>query len=198
MITVVASRISNWLIHRGLVPQCDSQIFTYAAYCLILGLAPFFMTLILGIFLDMIHESILLIIPYMMIRKFSGGFHLRSAKKCLLVSAVVLTTALLAVRFFSMNYHTVLFSVLVSGSSISLCMNSPIDSDARKLSVREQQVFRYIAQIISLLALITYYLLLSYSALWCSVSFGMGIILAATLQLPCLLVFLGSRHRIYK
>lgn len=63
---------------------------------------------------------------------------------------------------------------------------SPIDSDERKLSLAEQKLFKKVSILLSLFFLGIYFILLMLKIWNCAASVGVGIVIPALLQIPCL------------
>lgn len=130
-------------------------------------------------------EGILMILPFMMIRKFSGGFHLKSSRVCFVASTCILSVFLLVIKAGIAAQHVVFFSVFVSLSAIQVFLCSPIDNDSRMLKEKERLVFRRTARVMTLLFLVLYVFLLAFKMPMFYVPIGIGIILSALLQVPC-------------
>lgn len=186
MIGRISESISAWLLKEKVVEYSNQELFSYAAYCLLFGMLPIFIILVLGFTCGMVYEGIIMLIPYMLIRKFSGGYHLNSPTVCLICSSLLLSLALALVKFISCTNHLHLFSLATSISVVILYILSPIDSDARRLSERERLVFRNVSRIIALCTFLIYIGLLCFQSIRNAIPVGMGINIAAFLQLPCL------------
>jgi len=184
----ISSLVSHWLIQNKVITKHDHELFSYAVYSLLWGLMPVLIMVFLGLLSGMLYESMVLIIPVILIRKFSGGYHLESPKHCLVLSILTLVLALGAVQIIIKAKCKIFLTILVFWALLSICYHSPIDSDARKLSQIEKLVFRKIARVLSILAFLLYIVFLlvghtsSYSAL------GGGIVVTALLQVPCILL----------
>lgn len=184
MIKALSTGVAEWLRKEGVVPQKDQALFSYAAYSFLFGMLPILLAFVLGLLFRMLQESLIMILPFMLIRKFSGGYHLNSPKKCILFSSLLFSLALWGVKIFLAAKNTILLSSLVSLATLNLWMLSPIDNEARKLSEVEKLTFRRIARILSVAAL-TAYLAMQVATLKShSVPIGVGIVLVAVLQLP--------------
>ncbi len=59
-----AGTIITWLICQQAIQEQDRELYTYALY-----------------------NMVLLIIPFMMLRKFSGGFHAKTPLRCMAISS---------------------------------------------------------------------------------------------------------------
>ena len=187
MIAKIAAAVSEWLVAQGAVTDKDKKLFAYAVYSFLFGMMPIFIIVILGLIFDMVLEGLLLITPFMLLRKFSGGYHLKSSIVCTITSTSLLLFSLLAVRIVSISSATNILSIIVVLSCITLFLLSPIDSDARRLSVKERKVFRLIARIITCIFLLFYFLLLLFDQIDIATPICIGMIFPAILQLPCLI-----------
>lgn len=186
MIAQISAFITEWLLKEKVVEINNRELFSYAAYSLLFGLQPVAIILVLGFVYGMVREGITMLVPFMLIRKFSGGYHLNSPKMCLICSSLLLASALALVRSISCSPDLYPFSLMTLVSVIILCIFSPIDSDARRLTERESFVFKNVSRTIALCTFLVYISLLYFQSIRSAVSIGMGINIAAFLQLPCL------------
>ena len=185
MITKLSSAIAKWLLHAGAISESDRELYEYAAYSFLFSLLPLCLIVILGCITGMVIEGLLMILPFMLIRKFSGGFHLKSPGICLVSSTLLLSVFLFIIRLVIDEQQMILFSCFVIASALQIFLCSPIDNDARKLNEKERLVFQKIARNMSTMFLVVYILLLLLGQLRFSVPVGAGILLTAFLQVPC-------------
>lgn len=185
MIAKASSGIVKWLLHAGAIMECDKELYEYAAYSFFFSLLPLGLVTILGGISGMVLEGIMMILPFMLIRKFSGGAHLKSPGKCLIYSTLLLTTFLFIIRIVTVEHLVTIFTCFVTTSAIQIFFCSPIDNEARKLNEKEAFIFKMTARIMSLLFLTLYVILLSSGQLRLSIPIGGGIILTSVLQVPC-------------
>lgn len=196
MIHIVSEGISKWLEKEGHIPGESHTLFAYATYSLLFGMIPILIISVLGIAFDMLQEGMMMIFPFMAIRKFSGGFHMKSSGHCIFFSTILLLTALGIIRVIrSTNQHAFL-TLLVFFSVLSICIFSPLDNETRSLSPKEKKVFRIIASIISIIAMLIYLILQDARLVSLSIPIGVGILITALLQLPCIIsqMLLGYSH----
>ena len=191
MITKMSSAITKWLLHAGAISESDRELYEYAAYSFLFSLLPLCLVVILGCITGMVIEGLLMILPFMLIRKFSGGFHLKSPGICLLSSTLLLSAFLFIIRFVVAKHQTILFTCFVVASTLQIFLCSPIDNDARKLNEKERLAFKMTARVMSVLFLTVYIVLLLLGQPHFSVPVGTGIILTALLQVPC---FFTRKH----
>lgn len=196
MINKIAAAVSDWLVAQGAVTDTDKNLFAYAVYSLLFGMIPIFIIMILGLIFNMLFEGLLLITPFMLIRKFSGGYHLKSASICIVTSTTLLTISLLSVRLVSTNGALISLSIFVMLSTVLIFFLSPIDSEARRLSAKETKVFKFIARVIASIFFTLYFILVLINQINIAAPIGVGMIIPALLQLPCVIqrCFSRSRH----
>ena len=185
MISCISSRIVKWLLRAGAISENDRELYEYAAYSFLFSLFPLFWITLLGFAFDMLLDGVLMIIPFMLMRKFSGGFHFQSSGVCLVFSTLLLLAFLFLIRFVAAKQCFVLFSFFVAVSAVQIFLCSPTDNAARRLSGKERLVFKRAARIMSASFLLVYIILFLLRQPRFSVPIGAGIILTALLQVPC-------------
>ena len=186
MISKAASTISAWLLSSGAISEKDRSLYEYAAYSFIFSLAPLVIVAIIGSIIGMLAEGIILILPFMFIRKFSGGYHLKSSRICFVTSTLVIILFLLLVEYIISENLINYFAPFVIACTIQIYIISPIGSDARQLSLQELLVFRKIARIIVIAIACIFLLAYVLSLNTFAICIGGGIALTAVLQWPCM------------
>lgn len=181
----IADATADWLVKANAIKIEDRELYSYAMYSFLFAAAPLMLTMVIGIFMNMFLESVLFILPFAIIRKFSGGFHLKSPTVCIFVSTGIIIAFLCAIRFV-LN-HGIYWPVMIATvlCAVQLFIKSPIDSEARKLSEREVVIFGRLARcfvVVGLLLILVLVLLQNYEV---AVPICFGIILSGVLQLPC-------------
>ena len=183
-----AKVITGWLIDNDAIKKEDEELYIYAISNFVLTLIPVVSVLVFANLIGHLLEGLLMIIPFLVIRKFSGGFHFRSAVLCMVTSI----TALILLLIFTVRIALLpVFDIGIVLSVISLSLNSPIDSEARRLDEEEISHFKRTAGFIAVSFMIIYMILRAafiISALQVLIgiakSLSSGIILAALLQIP--------------
>ena len=92
MIKRLAAVTAKWLLQAGAISASDVELYEYGIYSFLFTMCPLGLVLMISVFLNMVIEGILLIIPFILIRKFCGGFHFQSSVLCGIVSTLVLQT----------------------------------------------------------------------------------------------------------
>lgn len=187
MIDKLSACIVNWLKREGSVTESETEIYLYAAYSLIWGLLPFVIVAAWGILFDALRESILLILPFMLIRKFSGGYHLSKSGICFATSSMLLGVTVWGIKTINSTVIATELTITAILAVICICIFSPVDSDARRLTAKEIRMFGNTARAIAIILLIVYLILVALGRYEIAFPVGAGIILPAGLQLPALI-----------
>lgn len=115
MINRLSERVVSWLRREGCVEASEVPLFRYAAYSFIWGLLPFIIVTVWGIIFNALLESTLLILPFMLIRKFSGGYHLSNPGICFATSTILLGFAVWGLTVINMYSFNTGDEALLSG-----------------------------------------------------------------------------------
>lgn len=175
-------KIVKWLILKNAINEEDEELYAYGLQSLLLLVSPIMFAIIFGLLFGVFKTSILVVIPFMILRKFSGGYHMRYLWKCIIFSISIIG---LAIWISSKIQVFSILHLLVCFSCVSLIILSPVDSRKRELNFLEKRQYKKIVIIILVIFFI------SYLALWLiglydgAGGLGMGIILAFCMQVPC-------------
>ena len=180
-----AKAITQWLVNTKAIPVQMSDVFEYGIFSCLFSTMPILVVILLSIPLGMVTEGIAMIIPFIMLRKFAGGFHFSSPLPCTVVSVAILVICLLGIKaiFFFHTYS--LISALVLLSLGFIIIHSPIDSENRRLTDSEKKGVRKIAIVLSIIMALTYFILIICAKYSTAIPIGFGIMLTAFLQVPC-------------
>lgn len=178
----VKGAVADWLIREAVIEEAERELYEYAVHSLFMLIAPLFMAIVIGMFFGELGMSMVLILPFMIIRKYSGGYHAKKQWICLLLSTVLLIACFwLAER----SQAGILLSVVVCTAALSLAAFSPVDSRNRRLTQEEIVVYGRNCKILVAVFVMLYFLLRVGNADTCATYLAYGIILPAVLQLPC-------------
>lgn len=126
----MSGKIADWLIRQKVISTDERELYAYAVHCLLSLLYPIVFSVIIGAFFGMSMEAVAMIISFIAVRKFSGGYHADSFYKCLIISSIVIVTMLQISKYINNNMF---FNVIYITSSILLMIFSPIDSANKRL-----------------------------------------------------------------
>lgn len=184
MISGFIGNISTWLIRHNAIKPEDRELYEYAIYSLIITVSPLFLVILISGIMGKLCEGIVIIIPFMVLRKFSGGFHASKAGTCFAGSCALLFLCVSAVSYVTCNLT---LKVLATVAAISLCISSPVDSENRRLSDNEKITYRRITWFIVMFFMVVFILFLVTRKEMLAKCIAIGLILPACLQLPCII-----------
>lgn len=179
----VTRLLSGWLVKHEAIKPGDRELYEYASYSFLISVTPLVIFLIAGGAIGMLPEGMLIIFPFMIIRKFSGGYHANHASVCLIVSTGLLGICLYVVTYADSNW---ILHTLTVAAGMSIVINSPIDSENRRLTETEMKRYRCVACLIVAVMITIYVVLAAFQMKHYSVCIAVSLILSALLQMPCI------------
>lgn len=194
MISIVSKHIVNWLIHSGTVEQEDNELYEYAVTCTIINISPLLIMIILGNISGLLIESILIIIPFIFIRSYSGGFHSHSRLCCFIFSCLTLTGMLWMSTQIEIGIISTIVLIL---SCVGLIILSPIESNSHPINTVEKLYYKKCVIKYVLLFLVIYSFLLWLGEMNLAGCIMLGICLPACLQILCLILKIANMLKEY-
>lgn len=67
--------VVNWMIRCNAIKETDKELYKYALYSFFLLISPLILAGGIGFGLGRVKHGVALIFPFMVLRKFSGGYH---------------------------------------------------------------------------------------------------------------------------
>lgn len=183
MISNKVKGIVGWLINNGAINEEDYELYEYAIYSLFFLWSPMIMAIIFGMILKITIKAIIFIIPFMLIRKYSGGYHAKNISVCLVSSCILMIMFLIILKYIKVS---IVLDVTTCFSALIIAIFSPVDSANRRLEDTEVKRFSKISIMISFFVLLIYWLIQLTTWRDYSVCFGLSLILTAILMIPCI------------
>ena len=178
-----AEAVAVWLVRCQVIEEQEKELYCYAMESFVMFWSPMILALLLGTIMGRVKEGILVIIPFMMIRKFSGGYHAKNLWICLTCSSLLLFLCILI--SCSLSANTVLMLATLA-ASLNLIIFSPIDHENKVLSIKERKVYQNVTGILTC-SLYGVVMIMKYNGLRNeAVCISVGILLTAGLQVPCI------------
>lgn len=178
-----ARLIAKWLINHEAIRREEYDLYVYAAHSLIMTLAPLGLALLIGVVLGHTATAVTIILPFMVIRKFSGGYHAKKAWVCLIGSSLILGGCICASEYIT--YSNGLISVMLI-AAVLLRLNSPIESENRRLDVQERRMYKKVTVVLVILSVLISLVCYRCGRERVAVNLAVGVILTGVLQVPCL------------
>lgn len=135
-----AEKMTAWLIGNHIIAQDDKELVEFGiqqGFSLFLNICS---TILMGILMGMVWESIGFLILYTPLRCYAGGFHAKTRIRCYLLSLIIIGAALFFIRYVVDNgvFSTLVFII----SGLVLWLAAPVESKSKPLSDTENMVYR--------------------------------------------------------
>ena len=134
--------VTNWLVDSGVIKKEETELYDYAITSLMLLITPFVLTLLIGIVLGYPLEAIVMVIPFMTLRKFCGGLHLRKLYICLILSIVLLSISLLlAIVIETLSLWYCIYII----DGVIIIIKCPLEDINKKISYEQKNRYKKIS-----------------------------------------------------
>lgn len=146
--------ITKRWVAKNIIPEEDYELYHYGWFIVLSDLCLFAFTLILGIIFDVVLSSIIFFVTFFFIRRFAGGYHVKTEMHCLTLSFSFLLLSIIAIKFFFINIMGEYLLIINLICVIALSFFSPADTPQKPLSSAERKRFKIIISIIGVIFLI--------------------------------------------
>ncbi len=180
----LADRIAGWLIVREAVAEEDRELYEYAVVCSLMTLVPLLLVMLVGGIMGELSTGIVIILPFMALRKFSGGYHAKHMVTCLVCSSGLLAVCIFIAARIAYCWQ---LGVCMFSGAVLLFLFSPVDSENKRLDSEEKKRYKYTAGILSLTVCLIVVLLKKCGAEKLAVCVAVGLLMTVVLQIPCVL-----------
>lgn len=192
MISKLASKVVKRLVYRSVITDTEQELYVYGFFILISQILYFTLTMIFGVLLDIVLESVIFYVAFQFIRRYAGGIHASSELKCEIATTTSIFLCLLCTKLCETNNIQKPILVLTSITTVFIFVFCPLDTPEKPLTKEECKYFRKISWVILLLIMLTicigWYLKLEFLIYPCC----MGLILES------ILLVLGKIKRLIK
>jgi len=136
----ISEKIVDSFVNDGIVKDDDRELYQYGVrqgFSLILNIVT---TLIIGLLLNMVWQSAMFMLYYAPIRIYAGGYHAKTQLRCYVLSSIMVTIVLLAIKYFTFTDITCV--VLLAISDLVIFLFSPTEDKNKPLDELEKKVYR--------------------------------------------------------
>lgn len=155
MISKLASKVVKRLVYRSVITDTEQELYVYGFFILISQILYFTLTIMFGILLDIVLESVIFYVAFQFIRRYAGGIHASSELKCEIATTTSIFLCLLCTKLCETNNIQMPILVLTSIMAIFIFVLCPLDTPEKPLTKEEYKYFRKISWLILLLIVIT-------------------------------------------
>ena len=86
---ICTDKVTDWMIRCKVINESEKELYQYALYSAILQIIPLLLAAGIGFCFGSMRCGIIMILPFMILRKYSGGFHAKRLEFCLLGSSLL-------------------------------------------------------------------------------------------------------------
>lgn len=174
----------DWMIQNRAIDESERELYAYAVHSFLMSLSPLVLAVGIGFCVGNVKLAVILVLPFMFLRKFSGGYHAKSLKSCLFGSCLLLFLCTLLSMHVQCDWG---LAAITIAAAISLVVCSPIDNENRILDQGEKKLYKKVTIMLVTVFLsldMVLFFLNQYSYVAC---ISVGIQLSAGLQIPCIM-----------
>lgn len=150
MINNVASKVVKRLVDNSVIADTEQELYVYGFFLLISQILFFTLTMIFGILLDIVLESVIFYVAFQFIRRYAGGIHASSELKCEIATTTSIFLCLLCTKLCETNNIQMPILVLTSIATVLIFVLCPHDTPEKPLTQEEYKYFRKISWVILL------------------------------------------------
>ncbi|MCR1898495.1 accessory gene regulator B family protein [Irregularibacter muris] len=188
-----AQKITESFIHNDIILAEDKDLYIYGLKQGVFILLNIFTIIGMGLILGMLWQSFVLMLVYIPLRSYAGGYHAKTPLKCYLFSIVMLWVALLGIRLIPWTNFTSLMVSFCAGSIIFFL--APVEDSNKPLDEVEKKIYKKRSRILLIVSIGVELLLWIIGFKKAAICIMMAIIMAAMMVV---MGFLRNRETILK
>lgn len=152
------------LVSNKIIPVEDKDLYIYGIQQSLLILLNIITTILTGIILGMLWQSIFFMVAYIPLRSYAGGYHAGSKLSCYLLSIVMMVGALSGIRLIP--WSSLICTTLIIVGWVIIWFLAPVDDRNKILDQTERRFFKKRTRIILsiLTGLVVFFWLISLRA----------------------------------
>ena len=122
--------VTNWMIRCHVIHEEDKELYKYAIHSFFLLLSPLILAGGIGFCVGSVKHGFAVILPFIVLRKFSGGYHAKNLHTCILGSGFLLLLCIICSIHVQCDWRLAITTAI---ASVSLIVFSPMDSENRRI-----------------------------------------------------------------
>lgn len=146
MLKSIAEEVTVVMAANDIIKTEEMEAYTYGLELLIPKVILYVVILVVSLITDTFLMSVAFVILLMCLRRYSGGFHCKTAEICVIVSFLMYLLAIFGYEFVSFIPNMV-YGVSTVLSSVIVLIFSPVEDKNRPLDETEKKLYRQKAMI---------------------------------------------------
>ena len=155
MIKLISSKVARILCEDE--KHTDNyELYEYAIYIILSSAFHMATVIVLGLVFNLLTESLVFYLSFIVIRKFAGGYHAKTPVRCYLFSFASNIIILCLVKWLSsINTLFIFIFIIIELLCVDLILLiSPLDTENNPLTGQEKKMYRMLTSIITILIFI--------------------------------------------
>lgn len=155
MIKLISSKVARILCEDE--KHTDNyELYEYAIYIILSSAFHMATVIVLGLVFNLLTESLVFYLSFIVIRKFSGGYHAKTPVRCYLFSFASNIIILCLVKWLSSINTLFIFIFIIFEllCVVLILLISPLDTENNPLTGQEKKMYRMLTSIITILIFI--------------------------------------------
>lgn len=153
MLSKVSKKIVYWLIDELIINNTEEELYIYGLFMLLSQTLYFILTLIFGVLLNIIFESVVFYVAFQFIRTNAGGIHASSELKCEVATTVSLLVCLGFIKICDLYNFKMVILIITMVAAVFIFLLCPLDTPDKPLTIKEKKYFQKKSWIIVLIIL---------------------------------------------
>lgn len=155
MIKLISSKVARILCEDE--KHTDNyELYEYAIYIILSSAFHMATVIVLGLVFNLLTESLVFYLSFIVIRKFAGGYHAKTPVRCYMFSFASNIIILCLVKWLSSINTLFIFIFIIFEllCVVLILLISPLDTENNPLTGQEKKMYRMLTSIITILIFI--------------------------------------------
>jgi len=147
----IADLTASFLVRKNIVQQKKQEIYAYGFELIIATILNGICVLVAALVMGVVPETVLMLVPFMLLRTNAGGFHAKSHAGCIVGFTLVYVFGVIAVK--NIPGHAAIPYISLIFSSMVVLFIGALAHQNRPVTDKEYKYFKRKARIISVILL---------------------------------------------
>ena len=150
MIKLISSKVAR-ILCKDEKHTDNYELYEYAIYIILSSAFHMATVIVLGLVFNLLTESLVFYLSFIVIRKFAGGYHAKTPVRCYAFSVIssIIVLCLIKLSNSVCFIFTYVLIVLELFSVVLILLISPLDTENNPLNSREKKSYKMLAALIS-------------------------------------------------
>lgn len=140
MFVKISEKITNRLVRNNVIEDCNREIYLFGVEQFLTTVLNIVTTVVIGIVLGEIWQSLLFVLVFMVLRSYAGGYHASTPIRCYLLTSSIIAASLSVIKFINVYIFVCVELLVISG--VIILILSPVQSENKPLDNIEFVIYR--------------------------------------------------------